>query len=46
MKNITLKLKDYVIKGVSDLTLWGGENACIQMNNFHVKSLKEIKRES
>ena len=43
MKSITLELIDYVIKGTSDLTVWGGGNASIQMDSFHVKSLKEIK---
>ena len=43
MKTITLNFTDYVIKGISDLTAWGGGNACIEMKPFHVKSLKEIK---
>lgn len=43
MKNITLELTDYVVKGFSDLTLWGGEQGFIEMKSFHVKKLKEIK---
>ena len=38
-KTITLKFTDYEVKGVSDLTVWGGENACIEMKPFHVKSI-------
>ena len=43
MKSITLNFTDYVIKGIADVTPWGGGNACIEMRPFHVKSLKEIK---
>lgn len=43
MKKITLKLTNYVIKGVADLTAWGGVNGSIQMENFTVKRLKDIK---
>jgi hypothetical protein len=43
MKSITLNLTDYVIKGIADLTPWGGRNACIDMASFHVKHLKEIR---
>jgi hypothetical protein len=43
MKSIKLRLVDYVIKGISDLSLWGGGKGCIEMKPFHVKSLKEIK---
>jgi hypothetical protein len=43
MNTITLILTDYVIKGVADVTPWGGGKACIEMQSFHVKSLKDIK---
>lgn len=43
MKSITLYFTDYVIKGVADVTSWGGGNACIEMKPFHVKSIKETK---
>lgn len=44
MKTITLKFTDYVIKGVSDLLMWGGNNGCIEMKPFHVTNLKDIKK--
>ena len=43
MKNITLKLTDYVIKGVADLNLWGGGKGSIQMDSFHIDKIKDIK---
>jgi hypothetical protein len=43
MKSITLSFTDYVIKGIADVTAWGGGNACIEMASFHVKSPKDIK---
>ena len=43
MNTITLKQQGYLIKGVSDLTPWGGGNAAIQMTSFKVSTLKEIK---
>jgi len=33
-KTITLSLVGYEIRGVSDLTPWGGGNACIEMAPF------------
>ena len=44
MKTLTLIKKGYVIKGVSDLTPWGGGNACIPMYSFATKTIqvKEI----
>jgi len=41
MKTITLKKTGYIIKGVADLTLWGGGNACIPMKPFALKDIKE-----
>lgn len=35
-KSITLEFQDYVIKGVSDITPWGGGLACIPMDPFRV----------
>lgn len=43
MKTVTLKLKGYQIEGVADITLWGGDNACIEMRPFEVTRLKEIR---
>ena len=44
MKNeITLKRCGYYVTGVSDLTMWGGENACIEMKGFKVDHLREIR---
>lgn len=46
MKTLTLKRTGYTVKGISDLTHWGGGNACIVMDKFTVnkidnKTLKE-----
>lgn len=41
MKTITLKHTGYYVTGVSDLTPWGGGNACIQMAPFYVIGEKE-----
>lgn len=38
-KTITLEFTNYVVKGVSDVTPWGGGEACIQMDSFQVKSI-------
>lgn len=38
-KTITLQFNDYIIRGTADLTLWGGGNACIEMNPFHLKKI-------
>jgi len=43
MKTLTLNKQGYIIKGIADLTCWGGGNGCIKMKSFRVKSLKEIK---
>jgi hypothetical protein len=40
MRTLTLKKSGYIIKGVADLSLWGGGNACIEMATFDVKTLK------
>jgi len=40
-KQITLSFTDYKIKGVADVTPWGGGNACIEMDSFSAKSLKD-----
>jgi hypothetical protein len=45
MKDKTLQFIGYSIKGVSDVTLWGGGNACIVMDEFNVKHLREIKKD-
>jgi hypothetical protein len=37
MKKLILELTGYTIKGVADLTLWGGGNACIDMASFDIK---------
>ena len=36
MKTKTLKFSGYVIKGIADLTLWGGDNASIQMKPIYL----------
>jgi len=36
MKTLTLKLKGYTVKGIADLTLWGGGNGCIEMKPFFI----------
>jgi hypothetical protein len=36
MKTITLKQTGYYITGVSDVTPWGGGNACICMKPFRI----------
>lgn len=41
MKTITLKKQGYTIKGVADLTLWGGGNACIVMKSFAVGNIQK-----
>jgi hypothetical protein len=44
MKNsVTLKKAGYLITGVSDLTMWGGGNGCINMQPFKVQ--KATKKE-
>jgi hypothetical protein len=44
MKTITLKQDGFIIKGVADLTLWGGGQGSIDMKSFKVQSLKDIKK--
>lgn len=41
MKTITLKMEGYIVRGVSDLTHWGGGNACIEMEKFHVQKINK-----
>lgn len=43
MKQITLNLIGYRVRGVADVTPWGGGRSCIEMKPFTIKSLKEIK---
>ena len=42
MNSKTLFFSGYYITGLSDLSLWGGGNACIEMKPFRVKHIKEI----
>lgn len=37
VKPIELKFTDYMVKGVSDVAMWGGGKGCIIMNSFHLK---------
>ena len=39
MKTLILKKTGYIVKGISDLTPWGGGNACIEMEPFAVKTI-------
>lgn len=39
-KQLVLDLVGYEVRGVSDLTPWGGGNACIEMAPFMTDSLK------
>jgi hypothetical protein len=39
-KTITLHLTGYTVKGIADLTLWGGDNACIEMRPFLIPDTK------
>ena len=43
MKKITLKRQGFIIKGTSDLFLWGGGRSSIKMTEFKVKHLRELK---
>jgi hypothetical protein len=38
-KKITLNLSGYRIKGVADVTPWGGGNACIEMSPVKLRKL-------
>ena len=40
-KSITLKKVGYLITGISDVTPWGGGNACIEMKPFRVDKLRK-----
>ncbi len=42
MERLTLKRTGYTVKGISDLTPWGGGNACIEMSPFEVKNIRKI----
>ena len=33
-KSKTIKQTGYLVHGISDLTMWGGGNACIEMKSF------------
>ena len=39
MKTLILKKTGYIVKGISDLTPWGGGNACIEMEPFAIKTI-------
>lgn len=41
MKTITLKKTGYIVKGISDLTMWGGGNGCISMKSFKLKDIRK-----
>jgi len=43
MKSIKLNFSGFYITGTSDVTPWGGGNACIEMAPFTVKHLREIR---
>jgi len=38
---ITLEFTNYLVKGISDLTMWGGGNSCIVMEAFGLKVLSK-----
>lgn len=40
-KTITLSFSNYVVKGLADVTPWGGGDACIEMDPFNLKSIKD-----
>ena len=40
-KTITLAFSNYVVKGLADVTHWGGGNACIEMDPFNINSIKD-----
>ena len=40
-KTLTLELTGYIMKGVADITLWGGDKACIEMTPVRLRSLEE-----
>ena len=40
---VTLKKVGYQIKGVSDLTPWGGGNGCIDMKPFNTKTMRKAE---
>ena len=41
MKTITLKKIGYIVKGISDLTDWYGQNGCIEMKPFKTKGISK-----
>jgi len=41
MKTITLKKTGYLIKGVADLTSWGGGKGCILMKPFRIGNIQK-----
>lgn len=43
MKTLKLKQTGYKITGIADLTLWGGDNACIKMKPFYLKDYPDEK---
>lgn len=41
MKTKTISQTGFLITGVADLTLWGGDNGCIEMTPFEVDAPTE-----
>lgn len=42
-KTLTLGMTGYIVKGVSDVEMWGGGNGCIEMDGFRVRGKIEEK---
>ena len=40
-KTLTLEMTGYIMKGVADITLWGGDKACIEMTPVRVRNINE-----
>ena len=41
MRTVTLKQTGYYVTGISDLTMWGGGNACIEMKAFEIPKVNK-----
>ena len=39
MKTLTLKKTGYIIKGVADISPWGGGRGCIEMDSFKLEKI-------
>ena len=39
MKTLTLKKTEYIIKGVADISAWGGGRGCIKMDSFKLEKI-------